>query len=105
MFTSRHNLAGGATPHFNNEAITELIQRFQLGDRDALAQIVTSAEKRAKVLIRFNGATQYRSEPELLSDIHFKLVRSVAKFNPARGSAFSYISCLIENELRRGLRA
>jgi hypothetical protein len=32
-----------------------------------------------------------QSEAELISDINCKLLRSVGKFNPERGSAFSFV--------------
>jgi hypothetical protein len=51
-------------------------------------------------LIRFNGTTRYVPEDELLSEVNLKLLRAVGKFNPARGSAFTYLSCLIQNTLR-----
>ena len=57
-------------------------------------------QRRALTLIRFHRTNQYRSEPELLSDVHYKLIRSVAKFDPARGSAFTFVSHLIFNSLR-----
>src|SRR6516225_4387084 len=100
MSTSRHNPAGGASQHLNNSRLEEVIARYQAGDANALTEIVALSRPRVETLIRFNGTTRYYSEAELLSDVNFKLVRSVAKFNPARGSAFSFVSCLIENELR-----
>ena len=49
MFTSRHNPAGGASQHFDNAQITELICRYQThDDREALARIVTSAQNEPK---------------------------------------------------------
>jgi hypothetical protein len=64
-----------------------------------MGEIVTLTEKRALTLIRFNGTTRYCSESELLSDINFKLLRSIGKFDLQRGSAFSFLSCLIQNSL------
>lgn len=43
--------------------------------------------------------TRYRPEGELLSDIHFKLIRAVEKFDPEKGSAFTFVSQVIANVL------
>jgi hypothetical protein len=64
-----------------------------------MTEIVTLAEKRALTLIRFNGTTRYCSESELLSDINFKLLTSIGRFDPAKGSAFTFVSCIIQNSL------
>jgi hypothetical protein len=99
MFTSKHNPAG-TSPHFDNEGVTELIGRYQaLGDPEALAGIVTKAQERAKTLIRFFGTARHLSEPELLSDINFKLLRTIAKFDPAKGTAFTFLSQVISTSL------
>jgi hypothetical protein len=50
-------------------------------------------------LIRFHKTTRYGSEDELLSDINFKLLRAVGKLDPAKGSAFTFLSSLIQNTL------
>jgi hypothetical protein len=68
--------------------------------RSTLGEIVTLTQTRALTLIRFNGTSGYCSESELLSDINFKLRRPIGRFNPAKGSAFTFISCLIQNTLR-----
>jgi hypothetical protein len=36
----------------------------------------------------------------LLSDVHYKLLKAVDKFDPQKGSAFSFLSCIIQNTLR-----
>jgi hypothetical protein len=99
MFT-KHNPHGGGIQHLNNTALEQCIFRHQQGDPNALGEIVTLIQPRAETLIRFFDSARYSGESELFSDIHHKLVRSVDKFNAQRGSAFSFISCLIENELR-----
>jgi hypothetical protein len=60
-----------------------LIAAYQTGNNPtaALAEIVTLTQKRAQTLIRFNGTTCYCAEAELLSDINFKLLHTVAKYN------------------------
>jgi hypothetical protein len=35
-----------------------------------------------------------------LSDVNFKLIRAVDKFDPAKGSAFTFVSQVISNVLR-----
>src|SRR5215469_569045 len=101
MFTtSKHHPDGGATSHFDNERVTELIGRYQvLGDQEALAEVITSTQKRALALIRFNHTARYQSEDELLSDINFKLLRVVDRYNPEKGSAFTFLSQVISTTL------
>ena len=50
-------------------------------------------------LIRFHKTTRCGSEDKLLSDANFKLLRAVGKLDPAKGSAFTFLSCLIQNAL------
>jgi hypothetical protein len=50
-------------------------------------------------LIRFYRTTRYRSSDELLSDVNFKLVRAVEKFDPAQGFALTFMSKVIANVL------
>ena len=99
MFT-KHHPHGGGILHCDSDALEQSILRHQQGDPNALSEIVKLIQPRAETLIRFFDSARYSSESELLSDIHHKLVRSVDRFNAQRGSAFSFISCLIENELR-----
>ena len=99
MFASRHN-PQGTSSHFDNEGITELIGRYQaLDDPEALAGIITKAQERGKTLIRFYGTARYLSEAELLSDVNWKLLRVVDKFDPAKGSAFTFLSQVISTAL------
>jgi hypothetical protein len=99
MFHASGN--GHAETHFDSARFEQVVTRFQ-SQRDvaSLTEIVTLTQRRAEVLIRFNGTTSYRTEPELLSDINFKLLRSVAKYDPQKGSAFTYISKIIDSSLR-----
>jgi hypothetical protein len=100
MLTSKHNPNGGATPHCDNARIESLIAEYQTTrDVNTLASIVDLTQDRALTLIRFRKTTRYSTEGELLSDVNFKLIRAVDKFDPTRGKAFSLISCLITNTL------
>jgi hypothetical protein len=97
MFTN----GGCAEPHFDNARLEAVIARFQsTGDASSLSEIITLSEQRALTLIRFNGTACYRTESELLSDVHFKLLRSVGKFDPSKGTAFTFISKIIDSSLR-----
>jgi hypothetical protein len=96
MFTN----GNGDGSHFDNPRFEEVVVRFQKGDTAALAEIVELAQSRALTLIRFNGTTSYRTESELLSDINFKLLRTVGKFDPRKGTAFTYVSKIIDSSLR-----
>jgi hypothetical protein len=101
MFTtSKHNPAGGAVAHFDNQEITALLGRYQaFGDPQALAGIITKAQERAKTLIRFYGTTRYLSEAELLSDVNWKLLPVADKFDASKGSAFTFLSRVIATSL------
>jgi hypothetical protein len=100
MFTSKHNPQGGATQHCDNERIESLIRNYQAnGDQESLAAILSLTEQRALTLIRFYKTTRYRPEDELLSDVNFKLLRVVGKFDASKGSAFTYISSVIISSL------
>ena len=50
-------------------------------------------------MIRFHKTSRYGSEDELISDVNFELLRAVEKFDPAKGSAFTFVSCIIQNTL------
>jgi hypothetical protein len=97
---SRHNPSGDGIHHFDNDGLERLIAEHQTGNPSALSEIVRLTQPRAEALIRFHKTTKYKPEDELLSDVNYRLVKNVGKFNPARGSAFTFISALIWNTLR-----
>ena len=100
MFTSKHN-PRGATLHCDNGRIESLIAEYQsTGDIRTLASIIDLTQDRALTLIRFHKTTRYRREDELLSDVNLKLLKAIGKFNPAKGSAFSFLSHVIFTTLR-----
>jgi hypothetical protein len=91
----------GNQQHFDNARLEAVIARFQRnGDASSLNEIVQLSQQRALTLIRFNGTTSYGTESELLSDINYKLLRSVRKFDPSKGSAFTFISAVITSTLK-----
>jgi hypothetical protein len=99
MFTKHHpNGEGGE--HLNNSRLEECIARFQNGDRNALDEIIVLATPRAQTLIRFHKTSIYRDESELLSDCHFKLMRSIGRFDARRATGFAYVSRIIESSLK-----
>jgi len=100
MFTSKHNPNGGATPHCDNGAIESLIAEYQTTrDVNTLASIVDLTQDRALTLIRFRKTARYSTEGELLSDVNFKLIRAVDKFDPSKGTAFTFMSQVVMNSL------
>jgi hypothetical protein len=101
MFT-RHHPNGDGCQHFDNGRLEELIAAYQSGSNPsaALGEIVERVQQRALALIRFHKTSRYQPEDELLSDINYKLLRSVGKFDPTRGSAFTFISHVVINTLR-----
>src|SRR6516162_8767123 len=99
MFTSTHN-PNGSSPHLDNAQLEQAIGRYQAqGDTESLGEIVRLTQTRAQTLIRFYNTTKYRPEDELLSDVNWKLLRSVSKFDPAKGSAFTFVSQVIWSAL------
>jgi len=101
MFTSRHHPNGGAVAHCDNTQLEQAIAHYQArGDAASLGEIVRLVEPRALTLVRFHKTNRYQSESELLSDINFKLMRSIGRFDSAKGTAFSFVSKIIDSSLR-----
>jgi hypothetical protein len=99
MLASKHN-PNGTSPHFDNVRLESLISAYQAGTNPAaLAEIATLTQARALTLIRFRKTARYSTEGELLSDVNFKLLRAVDKFDPAKGSAFTFVSQVVMNVL------
>jgi hypothetical protein len=100
LVTTKHSPRGDGSAHLDNGRLEQVIARFQLqGDTNALGEIISLTEKRALKLIRFHKTARHAAEDELLSDIHFKLLRAVEKFNPAKGTAFTFVSQVVMNTL------
>src|SRR5262249_17915076 len=100
MFTSKHNPLG-TTQHLDNGHLEEAIGRYRArGDAGSLDEIIRLIEPRALTLIRFHKTDHYRPEDELLSDVNFKLMRSIGRFDPTKGSAFSFVSAVITSTLQ-----
>jgi hypothetical protein len=100
MFTSLHHPDGGASAHCDNAKIEAAIAQYQSNhDVESLSEVVTLTQDRAMTLIRFYRTTQYRPRDELLSDVNFKIMRAVDKFDPSKGSAFTFVSQVIANTL------
>jgi hypothetical protein len=99
MLASKHH-PNGTNPHFDNVRLESLISAYQAGtDPAALAEIVTLTQARALTLIRFRKTARYSTEGELLSDVNFKLLRAFDKFDPAKGTAFTFVSQVVTNVL------
>jgi len=47
--------------------------------------VVAATRRRTETLIRFNRTARYLPEGELLSDVNWKLLKSVSHFDPSRG--------------------
>jgi hypothetical protein len=104
MFTSKHNPLG-TTPHLDNGHLEAAIARFQGGDAGSLAEVIRLVEPRATTLIRFHKTHHYRPEDELLSDVNFKLLKSIGRFDAQRASAFSFVSAVITSTLQTSVTA
>jgi hypothetical protein len=100
MFTSTHHPSGGARPHWDNARIEQLIAQYKTsGDLESLSSIVELTEPRVLTLIRFYKSTRYVAENELLSDCNCKLIKAVGKFDPEKGTAFTFVSRVVANTL------
>lgn len=98
--SSKHHPCGGATAHCNNNAIERAISDYQAHhDLASLTAIVSLTQDRAEALIRFRRTSRIIPECELLSDVHCKLLRSIDKFDPSKGTAFSFVSQVVLNAL------
>jgi hypothetical protein len=104
MFT-KHHPHGEGGQHLDNSRLEACIFRFQNGDRNALDEIIALATPRAQTLIRFHKTSIYRGESELLSDCHFKLMRSIGRFDARRATGFSYVSRIVESSLKTAVTA
>jgi hypothetical protein len=103
--TSKHHPNGGVVSHCDNAQLEQAIARFQGGDAGSLGEIVQLVEPRALTLIRFHKTSHYRPENELLSDVNFKLMRSIGRFDARRASAFSFVSAVITSTLQTSVTA
>jgi hypothetical protein len=78
-----------------------LITAYQTqGDVESLDAIVRLAQNRTLTLIRFHKTNRYLPEAELLLDVNLKLVKAIARFDPSRGSGFTFLSHVIFTSLR-----
>jgi hypothetical protein len=76
---------GESSHHFDNAQLEACIARFQThGDTGSLAEIIDLSQQRALTLIRYYNTTCYSTESELLSDVNYKLLRTVAKFRSSK---------------------
>ena len=92
--------------HLDNGAIEEAIGKYKhTGSTAALSTVLTLARERIQTLIRFNATARYVSEPELVADVNYKIIRSIHKFDSARGSGFTFVSMLALNVLRSNVTA
>jgi hypothetical protein len=91
---------GESSHHFDNARFEQAVTRLQNGDTNALGEIIKLSQRRALALIRYNGTHHYCGEDELLSDVNYKLLRAVRGFNPSKGSAFTFVSKVIDSTLR-----
>ena len=106
MFTtSKHHPNGGAVSHCDNAQLEQAIARYQAGDAASLGEVIRLVEPRATTLIRFHKTHRYRPEDELLSDVNFKLMRSIGRFDARRASAFSFVSAVITSTLQTSVTA
>jgi hypothetical protein len=101
MFTtSKHHPNGGAISHCDNAKLEAAISRYQVGDAASLGEIIQLVEPRIRTLVRFHKTHHYRPEDELLSDVNFKLMRSIGRFDARRATGFAYVSKIIDSSLK-----
>jgi hypothetical protein len=77
-----HHPHGGGSPHCDNDKLEQFIASYQTqGDAESPSEIIRLTQKRALTLIRFNGTARYCTESELLSDVNYKLLKAVGRFD------------------------
>ena len=97
----KHSGNGASPTHCDTAQIEALMAAYQANrDLASLSAIVDLVQRRPLTLIRFHRTTRYLPEDELLSDVNLKLLKAVDRFDPARGTAFTYSSATIQNTLR-----
>src|SRR6516165_10679805 len=101
---SRHHPKGGAVMHLDNARLEQLFSAYQQEANPViLSEIMSLSEQRTLTLARFFKTARYcggGGEDEILSDVRFKLLRAVPRFDVNRGSAFTFLSAVITNVLR-----
>jgi hypothetical protein len=98
---SKHNPNGGAREHFDTVRWEQAVRTYQeQDDLQSLVEVLKLGQSRTDALIRFHKSERYRPIEELRSEVNFKLLRALKSYDPAEGSGFTFLSCLVMNTLR-----
>jgi hypothetical protein len=83
---------------FNSAAVERLIASYQAtGRTETLGEVIEACRPISESIVRQRHTFVYESEDEIFSIINRKLFCSIEQYDPARGSAFSFISRLCIN--------
>jgi Sigma-70 region 2 len=88
------------THYFDSTLARQLIESYnRSGDEGALCQFLEHAEPLICSIIQYRDTVRHESADELLSRVRIKLWRSVRLYDPAKGTAFSFVAKIIQTTL------
>ena len=91
---------GGAQNFFDEGTVSALIVEWQQSkDPEELGRIIGLCRPNTLSLIRSQNTNYYETENELISRVDYKLFMSLRHWDPARASAFGFISWHTRNVL------
>jgi hypothetical protein len=86
----------GGAHYFRAAYAQHLIEDYNTnGNAESLNALLEHVEPLARSILEYRCTTRHEGIDELLSRIRIKLWKSVELFDPARGSAFSFVSMVI----------
>jgi hypothetical protein len=84
--------------YFNSDYAQGLIETYNAtGDAESLNLFLEHCEPLARSILEYRCTTKHESIDELLSRIRIKLWRSLKLYNPAKGTAFSFVARVISS--------
>jgi DNA-directed RNA polymerase specialized sigma24 family protein len=84
--------------YFDSARARAWIEEFnRCGDMEAINELLRHVEPLAKSILEYRCTNRYESVDELLSQIRIKLWRSARLYDRAKGSAFSFVSRIIQS--------
>jgi DNA-directed RNA polymerase specialized sigma subunit len=92
--------------YFDSNYARALIEQFNAtGDAESLYRLLEHVASLARSIIEYRNTIRHESADELLSRIRIKLWRSLKLYDPAKGTAFSFVAKVISStaaSVRRG---
>jgi hypothetical protein len=88
----------GGVHYFNAAQARQWIESFnKTGNVESLNRLLKHVEPLAKSILEYRCTTKHELLDELLSRIRIKLWRSLRLYDPAKGSAFSFVAKVISS--------